>query len=116
MRTNVTQLLSNGEEIDFQVGDTPYSANCDYMKDCDYECAASPAADVEIRVKEDTYNETFIMMNADKILQKIRNLMKERFFYKKKDLLNKIVTEKDFTPELEKKLKQAVEDFQKTEA
>jgi hypothetical protein len=88
MRTNVTQLLSNGEKIDYPVGDAPYSANCDYMKDCNYDCAAT--TDIEIKVKEDTYNETFIMMNADKILQKIKNLMKERFFYKKKDLLNKI--------------------------
>ena len=35
----------------------------------------------------DTYNENFIKMNNDKLTYKIKQLMKERFFYRKKDLV-----------------------------
>jgi len=85
---SITQLLSNGEEItDFKVGDAPFSAACDYMENCDYKCYP----DKEIKVlKEDTYTEDFIITNSEKILQKIRNLMLERYFYKKNDLILRI--------------------------
>ena len=91
MNMRVKQILSDGDQIDFQVGDAPYSANCDYMADCQYKCNVTDGKqELTGKIKEDTYNESFIMMNSDKILQKIKNLMKDRYFYKKKDLLNKI--------------------------
>ena len=36
------------------------------------------------------------MMNNDKLIQKIRNLMKEKFFYKKNELILKINTPKPY--------------------
>jgi hypothetical protein len=90
----VTQILSDGEEIkDFKVGDVPYTAACDYMDNCDYKCY--PDKEI-IELKEDTYTEDFILTNSEKIIQKIRTLMKDRFFYKKKDLLLYINTPKPY--------------------
>lgn len=90
----VKQILSNGMEVDdFKVGDAPYSAACDYMENCNYKCY--PDKKIE-EFREDSYNENFIMMNSEKIIQKIRLLMKERFFYKKKDLIFYINTPRPY--------------------
>jgi len=82
------QVLSDGKVIEeFKIGDRPYSAEMDYMKDGNYKCYP----DKEIgELNEDTYNESFIHNNGDKIMKKIRDLFKEHFFYKKKDLIQKI--------------------------
>jgi hypothetical protein len=84
--TSITQILSDGKTIyHFQVGDAPNSAICDYMDTCDFKCL--PDFDVEdSRINLDSYNETFMLVNSDKIIQKIRLLMKERYFYTKKEL------------------------------
>jgi hypothetical protein len=59
------------------------------MPTCNYTCR--PNADInENKLNEDTYNEKFILVNSDKIIQKKRLLMKESFFYKKKVLLDLI--------------------------
>ena len=80
----VTLELASGLKIDYKVGDKPFSAICDYMESCDYVCRPNK----EINdVRLDTYNENFIMMNRDKLILKIKQLMKERFFYRKKDLV-----------------------------
>jgi hypothetical protein len=92
----VTQLLSNGEEItDFKVGDAPYTAACDYMDNCDYKCYPNKDIDTD-NLNEDSYTEDFIMINSEKIIQKIRLLMKERFFYTKRDLIYRINTPKPY--------------------
>jgi len=86
------QILSTGENIDFKIGDAPYSSACDYMKECMKEDDCRPNKKInEDDLNEDTYSEKFIMTNSEKILQKIRMLMKLNFFYKKdilRDLIN----------------------------
>jgi len=96
LKEPLEQVLSSGKVLkDFKAGDAPYSAACDYMADCQYKCR--PFKEInESDLKEDTYNESFIVMNSEKIIQKIRALMKERFFYKKKDLLERINTPKKY--------------------
>jgi hypothetical protein len=91
------QKLSTGVVIDFKIGDAPYSSACDYMKKCmdKNDCRPNKKID-EANLNEDTYNEKFIMTNSEKILQKIRMLMKENFFYKKDVLLNLIRTPKEY--------------------
>jgi hypothetical protein len=86
MKTNVRQILYDGTVIkDFKVGDEPYSPACDYMEKCGDVIVTD-----NLKINQDSYSEPFIMMNSDKILQKIRALMKERFFYKKDDLIQRI--------------------------
>ena len=92
----VTQILSTGLVIhDFEIGDVPNSANCDYMDNCEYDCLPDSEID-ESKMKFDTYNETFMLINSDKIIQKIKTLMRMRFFYKKKDLFHYLNTPKKY--------------------
>ena len=47
-------------------------------------------------INNDTYNETFIVMNIDKIIRRISNLMKEQYVYSKEDLINRIRANKPY--------------------
>jgi len=92
----IKQELSNGEVInDFKIGDAPFSPACDYMAECNYNCRPDKKLQ-EDELNEDTYNEQFIIMNSEKILQRIRMLMKESFFYKKDVLLKLIRVPKEY--------------------
>ena len=85
---NITQILSDGKVLEhFKIGDIPYSAECDYMENCDYKCYPDKE---NINVNMNSYNESFIIVNSDKIIQKIKMLMRERFFYKKRELIHLI--------------------------
>jgi hypothetical protein len=96
LKESVTQELSNGMVLqNFKVGDAPFSPACDYMATCNYSCRPDKKID-ESKLNEDTYNENFIIMNSEKILQRIRMLMKESYFYKKDMLLKAIRTPKEY--------------------
>jgi hypothetical protein len=92
----ITQELSTGIiDKNFKIGDAPYSAACDYMEVCEYNCVPNKIIDEE-DLNEDTYHEKFIMINSEKILQKIRLLMKQSFFYKKDVLIDLINVQKKY--------------------
>ena len=96
LKEPITQILSNGDVLtDFKIGDAPFSPACDYMAKCDYDCRPNAKID-EKQLNEDTYDEKFILMNTEKILQRIRMLMKESFFYKKDVLLREIRIQKEY--------------------
>ena len=96
IKEKIKQNLSSGFVIhDFKIGDAPYSSACDYMEKCYYDCDPNKEID-DNDLNEDTYNENFITVNSEKILQKIRNLMKESFFYKKEILFQLIQTPKKY--------------------
>jgi hypothetical protein len=98
----VEQVLSNYERLpEFLVGDADNSATCDYQS-CSFECLPD-ANEVHIEDSKfnlNTYNETFMLVNSDKIIQKIRVLFSDRmdgrFFYKKKTLMSLIKQERDY--------------------
>jgi hypothetical protein len=82
-----TLELGSGIQLEnYKVGDKPFSAICDYMESCAYTCKPNKDIDNE-DIRLDTYNEDFIMMNNDKLIYKIKQLMKERFFYRKTELV-----------------------------
>jgi hypothetical protein len=92
----IQQELSTGEVLkNFKIGDAPFSPACDYMATCNYNCRPSAEIDPN-NLNEDTYDEKFIVMNSEKILQRIRMLFKESFFYKKDILLRLIRTPKEY--------------------
>ena len=96
LKEPITQTLSTGLVLDnFKVGDSPFSPACDYMAECNYNCRPDAEID-ESNLNADTYNENFILMNSEKILQRIRMLMRESFFYKKDTLLQTIRTPKEY--------------------
>ena len=96
LKAPITQILSNGKELNnFKIGDAPFSPACDYMAECNYDCR--PDKDIDLKdLNKDTYNENFIVVNSEKILQRIRMLMKESYFYKKDVLIRSIRTPKEY--------------------
>jgi hypothetical protein len=112
----VAQLLSyyttDDESIQYKLGDVPFSATCDYGQ-CEYKCLnlnnvggleetpTPPPAEIS----RDTYNEKFIMSNAEKIVQKIKDIFSNKenghhYFYKKAHLRQLVNTPRVF-PELQ---------------
>jgi len=87
MKKKVEQLLSSGINIQFSLGDKNNSIICDFME-CEYKC--KPENKIPSDIDNSTYNENFIVMNLDKILQRIRLLFKEKHVYKKKELIDSI--------------------------
>ena len=96
LKEPINQILSNGKELNnFKIGDAPFSPACDYMAECNYDCR--PDKDIELKdLNKDTYNENFIVVNSEKILQRIRMLMKESYFYKKDVLIRSIRIPKEY--------------------
>ena len=91
----VPQILSNKKKIEHEVGDKPYTAICDYMESCSYVCTPNKNI-TEDDVKLDTYNENFIMANTEKIIQRIKMLFKDSFFYDKAKLIKNIQIQKEY--------------------
>jgi len=90
LKKPIKQLLSTGEIIeDYYVGITSNSPLCDYMEDCDVHCHR-PNSVVFDKSTYNTYNNYFIISNSEKLIQKIKLLFKEKFFYSKKSLLQKL--------------------------
>ena len=95
MNMTVKQQLSSRQVINFTVGDRPFSSTCDYMNKCSYKCKPVENID-QTKISFDTYNESFITMNSDKIIQRIRDSFKERFYYKKDELISNINAVKNY--------------------
>jgi len=92
----IKQILANGQILNnFKIGDIPFSSACDYMDNCNYNCIPDKKI-TEKDINEDTYEEIFTTMNSDKIIQKIKLLFKEEFFFKKNILLKAIRTPKEY--------------------
>ena len=83
----VSQTLSSGKVIhNFAVGDKPFSYACDYLNTCNYTC--KPHNETPFASLNDaTYDETFIRSPSTKIMDKVKTLFREKFWFHKKDLL-----------------------------
>ena len=80
--------LSSNQEIDYKIGDKSGSSICDYMN-CDFVCSpTTPINDEDIN--KNTYTEHYIKMNYSSIANRIRDLFKEKPFYKRDQLVNSI--------------------------
>jgi len=92
----VNLKLSSGKLLEnYKIGDKPYSSICDYMESCSFKCR--PTKEITSnQVRMDTYNEDFIMMNNDKLVYKIKQLMKDKFYYRKKELVTLLNTLKPY--------------------
>lgn len=96
--TIIEQKISTGKIIKYRVGDKALSQVCDYMEKCSYKCY--PDIDISKLENEklnyDTYDKSFINLNTDKIVQRIRDLYKDRFVYTKQDIINHLTQLKDY--------------------
>lgn len=97
LKSNITQILYSGKTLtNFKIGDAPFSPSCDYMASCNYNCRPITASGKMGAVNEDTYDESFITMNSEKITKRIRMLFKEAFFYRKDVLMKSIRATKEY--------------------
>ena len=110
LKKEVKQKLSSGQTINYKVGDKPYSSICDYMDSCSYTC--NPTKKLELKnINLDTYSESFIIMNTEKIIQRIKNLFKEQYFYSKDILVKHINIQKEYPDiQINSALTQLIED------
>lgn len=90
MNQTVIQLLSNGNEILYDIGDKSYSSNCDYMKSCEYKCINKDKNNDNIKVNFDTYNHNYILLNSDKIINRIKDIFKDKYVLKINQLIKEI--------------------------
>lgn len=78
--------VSSGQKIKYAVGNKPYSTICDYKESCSYKCI--PCGDtMTFGENDDSFNERFIVLNIDKIVQNIKELYKHQYVFTKKNLL-----------------------------
>ena len=87
-------VLSNGEKITLDIGDKPFTQQCDYMESCSYSC--SPTAKITAK---DIVLDTYTLSGNETLIMKIKNLFKEHFFYKKDDLVNTLTYSKPYSRE-----------------
>lgn len=87
LQQKIIQILSNKKEIEYMVGDKPYSSQCDYMESCVYKCKPT---NIIGEINELSYSQAFIDMNIEKIIYRIKQIMKDGYFYSKNDLIKSI--------------------------
>ena len=87
--------LSSGNNIDFEVGNKPFTAVCDYMDNCNLQCNNNDEI-LDSDVSNDNLNDFFALSNSDMIIKRIKQSFKERAFFKKKDLINEINKNKTY--------------------
>lgn len=77
--------LSSKKTLKYTVGDLSYSYTCDYMRNCNYECNAKVGM-----ISLDTYNDTYITLNNDIIINRIKELFKDGYVFSKADIIGRI--------------------------
>lgn len=87
-----TLELADGKEIEYRIGDKPYTALCDFMGECEYLCKPEPTAEQRARfgTRMDTYSASFIQLNIDSIIRNIRELFKTETVFSKKELVRRL--------------------------
>ena len=101
---NIPILLSNGKNIDFKIGDKPYSAICDYQDSCYYKCLYINDDKIKTVDKvsskiDNTYNVNNMLRSNSVLINKIRQLFQEKYIYSKKDLFFEITRIKKYPRE-----------------
>jgi hypothetical protein len=84
----ITQILSDGIVLDdYKVGDVPYSSICDYMEKCSYKCTPNNIPKNLFGSDTTSYGKLYVETNMMRLVPKIKDLFKIRFFYKKGDIV-----------------------------
>ena len=81
----VRQKLADGTQLpNYEVGDRPFSFVCDYQARCEYQCSRSGG---DLQITNASYSQPFIAMNADRIMQRVRDLFRVQHFYNRQTLI-----------------------------
>ena len=87
---------SSGMPIKYNFNDTAFKAQCDYMESCQYQC--KPISRVQKKdVRLDTFSQSFIGKNSERIIGIIKDLFKETFALNKKEIVLRISPDERFS-------------------
>jgi hypothetical protein len=76
---NITiNLSSSTTPLDYEIGDRPFTEVCDYMEYCDYKCIPKETIDASKSNKTEYYNTNYMQSNQEIIMQRIRELFREK--------------------------------------
>ena len=84
----IKMISASGEKIKYKFGFEPFSADCDYKKDCSYKCISSVKAD--IIPDESTFTLNFAENYIKKIMKDIKNLYRFNIYYTVEQIKNSI--------------------------
>ena len=87
-KSKLQQILSNNEVIEFTIGDRPQTALCDYMETCKYNCNNQEQYSEIEDTNSKSYNESFLETNNTSIINKVKELFLEKYFYTKIEILS----------------------------
>ena len=89
--------LSNNKTILYKIGDKSYSSLCDYMESCEYKCKPNKDEDEDEEDNLKTYNMRYLETTNNKIINIIKDLYKESYFYSKEELISYINIRDNFS-------------------
>ena len=95
----VTLSLSSGGTKEYEIGDKPRTEICDYMDNCEIKCYPNANPPTNEEVKRDTYSIEFVEGNNTRIIQRIRDLFKERHFFTIDEIVEEINKVKKYPKE-----------------
>jgi hypothetical protein len=86
------RLSSQTELLPFKIGDKreSYTDVCDYMDNCNFVCLPDAREKTSQQPNYMTYNEKYVNTTKEQIIDRIRQLFKERAFYSEKALIQHI--------------------------
>ncbi len=87
-------LSYRSDKIKYPLGHRNYTQICDFMS-CEYKC--KPSNNKSKEIDDTTYNQTFLTMNIDKIVKKIKEIFKYKFVYSKNTLFNLIKGNRNYS-------------------
>jgi len=94
-KEKVKQTTSSGETLIIPISDKPYSAVCNYEKDCNYKCNWEPNPREKYVINTDTYNLHFSSNDILLIKKHIKYMFRENLVYHLKTIedtiLNKFI-------------------------
>jgi hypothetical protein len=95
----VTLSLSSGGTKDYEIGDKPRTEICDYMDNCEIKCYPNAKPPTDEEINRDTYSIEFVEGNNNRIIQRIRDLFKERHFFTSDEIVEEINKVKKYPKE-----------------
>ena len=100
LNTKTEQVFANQKNMTIDVGDKPFSALCDYMESCSYNCLEYNSSsnnitninldDEENEVNTDTVNDFHVYNNIHQLIFNIKVLFKEKHFYYYEEIVNRL--------------------------
>lgn len=98
MNQTIPIVTSTNKKLDYDIGNKPYSSGCDYMEDCNYKCSIESEEYDESAFGKNmaTYNERFIVLNVEKLMNRIKDLFKERYSYSKQEIITRLQMKREY--------------------